>query len=78
MYQTWAKLVLVQGVVCAGLVVHDARVGLRRPLRIRVKQHLAGLPWPADDFPFAIVTMDIFRGMVPMLFCVHTNSPLEM
>ena len=52
---------MMQRVMAAGLVANDARIRLSRPLWARAKKHLAGLPRPANGFPFALVAMHIVR-----------------
>src|SRR5206468_2824371 len=66
------EIVLVQRVITARFIAHDARVGLGRSRRIRMEQHLPGLPWPADRLPLAVIAVNEFgRLMLAVVVSVH-------
>jgi hypothetical protein len=58
------EVVLVHGVMRARLEAQDAGVGLGRPIGPRMEQHLPGLAGPADRFPFELIAVARFHGLM--------------
>jgi hypothetical protein len=50
--------------VRAGLVAHEAGIGLGRALGLRMEEHLAPLAGPAQGLPRPIVDVDRFHWLM--------------
>src|SRR4029434_5901729 len=59
--------VLVVGMVRAGLVAHEPRIGLGRPVGTGMEQHLAPLPRPAQGLPLPLVDANGLRRLMHAL-----------
>src|SRR4029450_9601375 len=58
------EVVLVQRMVRAGLIAHEAGIGLGRALGTGMEEHLAPLPWPAQRLPRPVVDVDGFHWLM--------------
>src|SRR5215469_12509183 len=77
MYQTCAKIVVVQWMVRARVKTQDARVGLGWPFLARMEHHLSRFARPSNGFPVDLVAVTyLHRLMVfkPWIYRHGTSS----
>src|SRR5262249_51830716 len=64
------EIVLVQRMVRAGLVAHEAGIGLGRTLGPWMEEHLAPLAGPAQRLPRPVVDVNGFHWLMTGRHCV--------
>jgi hypothetical protein len=69
------KVVIMARVPSSRFVSYDASVGLRWPIRIGVKQHLAGLAREALNHPFLIIEVPALGKRMCFRNVCHGQAP---